>query len=131
MPLIDHLSLGISDVDDARAFYDGIMSCLGYKCLSSSERAATYGENRVEFLLLKPFDGGAPSGGNGTHIGFSAATREIVDRCYDLALKAGGTDEGAPGVRERYPMPDVYTAYVRDIYGNKLEFIHNGFSVER
>jgi len=38
---------------------------------------------------------------------------------------------GVPDVARRraaYPIPDVYTAFVRDPFGNKLEAIHNGFA---
>ena len=33
-----------------------------------------------------------------------------------------------PGVRPAYPMPDVFAAYLRDPWGNKLEIVHGGFS---
>ena len=63
MPLIDHLSLGVSNIEEARSFYDGVMSSLGCDCLAAGEGFATYGQGRVEFLLLHPFDGGAPTAG--------------------------------------------------------------------
>lgn len=102
MPLIDHLSLGVSNIEEARSFYDGVMSSLGCDCLAAGEGFATYGQGRVEFLLLHPFDGGAPTAGNGTHIGFTAPSREAVDAFYKIALSSGGTDEGEPGVRDAY-----------------------------
>ncbi|MEM8773734.1 MAG: VOC family protein [Pseudomonadota bacterium] len=131
MPLVDHLSVGVSDIAEAQGFYDPVLETVGCPCLASGEGFATYGEGRIEFLLLLPFDGNPCSGGNGTHIGFSAPSQAAVRAFYGKALELGGTDEGAPGIRDAYPMPDVFSAYVRDPFGNKLEVIHNGFSVSR
>jgi len=131
MPLVDHLSLGVDNVEDVREFYDRVLGTIGVSCLASGDGFAAYGHDRIEFLLLTPFDGGKASVGNGTHIGFVAPDRETVDAFHAEALRAGGSDDGLPGPRDAYPMPNVYTAYIRDPLGNKLEIIHNGFSVER
>ena len=56
-----------------------------------------------------------------------AGSADAVNAAYEAALAHGGSDEGAPGPRAAYPIPDVYTGYVRDPFGNKLEVIHNGF----
>ena len=128
MPVIDHVSVGVPDIAAGRRFYDPLMAAVGARCLADGEGFAAYGDARVEFLLLKPFDGGTPTGGNGTHVALAAPSREAVDAGWQAALAAGGTDEGAPGPRSAYPIPDVYTGYVRDPFGNKLEVIHKGFS---
>ncbi len=127
MSIIDHLSVGVPDIDKARRFYDPVMQALGVNRLAANARLAAYGDGRVEFLLLLPFNGATPTGGNGTHVALSAASQEAVDAAYKAAIANGGTDEGAPGPRPSYPIPDVYTGYVRDPFGNKLELIHNGF----
>lgn len=128
MPIIDHLSIGVPDIETGRKFYDPLMQTAGAQCLAANDRLAAYGKDRIEFLLTVPFDGGPQSGGNGTHIAFAAASKAAVDTIYNLVLANGGSDEGTPGPRAAYPMPDVYTGYVRDPFGNKLEIIHNGFS---
>lgn len=128
MPLIDHLSLGVPEISAARDFYDPTLAALGQTCRDAGEGYAVYGAQRVEFLLLLPWDGGPSSGGNGTHVGFAAPSRAAVEAWHAAGLAAGGTDEGAPGLRADYPMPDVYAAYLRDPFGNKLEAVHNGFS---
>lgn len=128
MPLIDHLSVGVDDIAAARAFFDPLLAALGVACLDAGDDYAVYGTTRVEFLLLLPFDGAPCSGGNGTHVGFAAPDRAAVDAAHAAGLAAGGTDEGAPGLRADYPMADVYAAYLRDPYGNKVEMVHGGFS---
>lgn len=128
MNIIDHLSVGVPDIDAACSFYDGLMETLGYQCLAKTDGFAAYGADSVQFLIMKPGDGGAYSAGNGTHICFVASAQSHVDAFHRVAVESGGTCEGEPGPRPGYPKPDVYTAFVRDPFGNKLEAIHNGFS---
>lgn len=126
--MIDHLSVGVPAIAAGRSFYDKLMAVLGCRCLAASERLAAYGQERPAFLLLTPFDGAAASAGNGAHVAFKAASREVVEAFHAAGLAAGGTDEGAPGVRDAYPMPNVFAAYLRDPFGNKLEAVHGGFA---
>ena len=125
--MVDHVSVGVSDIGEARKFYDKLLLTIGARCLADGTAFARYGRMRTEFLLLRPFDGAAPSAGNGTHVGFAAPSRGAVDLFHRTGLELGGSDEGAPGVRSAYPMENVYAAYVRDPFGNKLEAVHNGF----
>ena len=128
MGMIDHLSLGVPDIAAARIFYDPTLAALGCRCLGTGDRFAAYGRAHVEFLVMTPFDCEAATPGNGAHVCFAAASREAVDAFHSAGLAAGGADEGAPGPRDAYPMPDVYAAYLRDPFSNKLEIIHNGFA---
>ena len=128
MTIFDHLSVGVDCVDKARAFYDGLMEILDINLIAATNGFAAYGTSSPEFLAMIPFDGAAPAGGNGVHIAFEAASRESVDACHKHAIANGGACEGEPGPRDGYPNPNVYTAYFRDPFGNKLEVIHNGFA---
>ena len=128
MTLIDHLSVGVPSIARASAFYDGLMATLGCRRLAASNGFAAYGTDTVQFLVMTPVDGRPATVGNGTHICFAAPDRDAVDAFHRFALDNGGRDEGTPGIRPDYPKPDVYTAFVRDPFGNKLEAIHNGFA---
>lgn len=128
MTIIDHLSVGVPDIDAACAFYDPLLATVGTVRMAANEKFAAYGADRVEFIAILPFDGQRSSGGNGTHICFVAPTRTDVENFHEIAVANGGNCEGAPGIREDYPMPDVYAAYIRDPFGNKLEVVHNGFA---
>ena len=52
--------------------------------------------------------------------GIAADSRETVDRIYKKALELGGTDEGAPGLRD-VGGEGFCAAYFRDLDGNKLD----------
>jgi catechol 2,3-dioxygenase-like lactoylglutathione lyase family enzyme len=56
------------------------------------------------------------------HVAFTAGDRRAVDAFHEKALAHGGSDNGAPGVRERYH-PNYYAAYVLDPDGNNIEAV--------
>ena len=67
-----------------------------------------------------PIDGNPATHGNGSTIGFAAATTEAADAWHAAGLANGGTYcEEPPGVREG-DMGALYLAYLRDPSGNKL-----------
>ena len=56
------------------------------------------------------------------HIAFTAQTREQVDEFYNLAMQAGATDNGKPGIRDIYH-PHYYGAFVLDLDGYNIEAV--------
>jgi predicted lactoylglutathione lyase len=56
------------------------------------------------------------------HIALQAATHAEVDAFYAAALRAGGTDNGAPGLRPHYHH-NYYAAYVLDPEGHNIEAV--------
>jgi catechol 2,3-dioxygenase-like lactoylglutathione lyase family enzyme len=88
------------------------------------ERACGYAPKghtarELPFWVAIPYDRQSASVGNGSMVAFAADSHAAVDAFYAAAIAAGGTDEGAPGLRPHYH-PDYYGAYVRDLDGNKL-----------
>ncbi|KUO55749.1 MAG: hypothetical protein APF82_09955 [Sphingomonadales bacterium BRH_c42] len=128
MNILDHISLGVTSIDDARRFYDPAMEVLGLSCLAANNAFAAYGKDAVQFLLMVPTDGAAYTQGNGTHVAFRADNQATVEAFHTAAITAGGVCAGAPGPRPDYPASDVFAAFVRDPFGHKLEAIHNGFA---
>ena len=100
--MIHHVSLGSNDIAKARAFYDPLMSLIGFRVLKASATAAHYGASDIVFSLETPVDGNLASPGNGVHVAFQAPDRETVRRFHAMALERGGQDEGAPGIRANY-----------------------------
>lgn len=118
--ILNHVSLGTNRFPEAKVFYDTVMAAIGATCLYSYPAAAAYGRKFPEFWLQIPLDGKPAGVGNGTHISFFAHSKEQVHAFHEAALKAGGTDEGAPGPRPDYG-PEYYGAFVRDLDGHKIE----------
>jgi catechol 2,3-dioxygenase-like lactoylglutathione lyase family enzyme len=77
------------------------------------------------FYVYIPFDGNAASAGNGSMVAFAAPSSAAVDAAHAAGLESGGTDDGAPGPRDRYGA-GYYAAYLRDPDGNKVQVVHRG-----
>ena len=118
--MFDHVSIGVRDVARSRKFYDAALEPLGSTCLSPDESSLGYGPGPIGFWVLKAASPVAEDVASGLHVCFAAPTRASVDAFYSAALKAGGGDNGAPGVRESYG-PTYYAAFVVDPDGYRLE----------
>ncbi|EML0297236.1 VOC family protein [Vibrio parahaemolyticus] len=87
--ILNHVSVGASDVVKAIGFYDSVLSTLSIKRAHYIENiAAAYGEN-FEFWVGSPCEGKATSS-NGAHIAFNAPSKEAVDQFYASAIELGG-----------------------------------------
>jgi catechol 2,3-dioxygenase-like lactoylglutathione lyase family enzyme len=121
--MLGHLSFGVADLPRAIAFYDAALGSLGYVRVWTSETQAGYGPpGGGDRLALKRQPGPVTPPGPGFHLAFEAKSRGAVDAFHAAALRHGGTDEGAPGLRPHYG-PTYYAAFVRDPDGHKLEAV--------
>ena len=118
--MIDHVSIAVRDFAAAVAFYDGVLAAFGYARLETRDATAGWGKKYPEFWVN--WRSGAAAASDGTHISFRARSRELVDAFYDAALAAGGTSDGAPGLRPHHG-EGYYAAFIRDPEGNKLEAV--------
>lgn len=119
---LDHLNVFVSNVASSREFYDRVMLEFGYEVVRDfGEIAVGYGDSNYAILALvrtkEPIEG--------THFAFRVDSTSEVDRFYEVAISAGGIDNGAPGLRPHYH-ENYYAAFVRDVDGNNLEFVHHG-----
>ena len=119
--MLHHVSVGVRDVERAAQFYDAVLRALGYKrVVEYLPYAIGYGATSPVLWVGLPHNQQAATVGNGTHIGFSARSKDAVHKFYDAALANGGSDNGPPGPREMYG-PEYYGAFVIDLDGNRLE----------
>lgn len=122
--MFDHVSLGVSDLQRARIFYDAALKPLGLvRILNFEGRGSDYGafagSTGTQFTITAEA-GVVP--GQGTHLCFRAGHRAAVREFYAAALAHGGRDDGAPGLRPIYH-PDYYGAFVLDPDGHRLEAV--------
>lgn len=118
--MLDHVSIGASDIARAKRFYDAAFQPLGYRCLSEGADSLGYGRDAVTWWIgasERPVPAHAASG---LHFCFTAPTRDSVKAFHAAALRNGGHDNGRPGLREDYG-PDYYAAFVVDPDGYRLE----------
>ena len=116
--MYDHVSLKVKDGARSRKFYAQALAPLGYKVLDEYEGGAGFGAEDKSALWISQ---GAPHS-QAVHLAFAAADRKSVDAFHSAALRAGGGDNGAPGVRENYG-PHYYAAFVHDPDGNNIEAV--------
>ena len=132
--IIDHLNIGVSDADRSRAFYEAALAPLGLKLLHAippGEAEAGGEQARLKGAIFgfgrqyKPLFWivGNARVGEGTHFAFIGRTRKEVDAFHEAALAAGGTDNGAPGVRRYHE--NYYAAFVHDPDGINIEAVCN------
>ena len=121
--MLSHVSIGVTDVARARAFYDAVLAPLDVDLKFGGDDHAGYGPVTTPapmFWVLLPFDDEPATVGNGTHVAFLAPSRKGVDALHRLALEHGGKDEDVQGLRPHYH-EHYCSAYVRDLDGNKLQ----------
>ena len=119
--MFDHVKFGVSDYAASKTFFLKALEPLGVAVVS--EGPPEYG---VE--LSRP-------GGKSSlcmfqteekpahlHLAFTADNRQQVDAFHRAALKAGGKDNGAPGLRPHYH-PNYYAAFVIGPDGHNIEVV--------
>jgi catechol 2,3-dioxygenase-like lactoylglutathione lyase family enzyme len=123
--MFDHVGFPVSDLKKSRAFYEAALAPLGIGVkmeVTAEQTGGTYeglgfGRAQPQFWI------GTGTGISGSiHVAFEAADRATVDAFYKAAMGAGGTDNGAPGLRPHYH-PDYYGAFVRDPDGHNIEAV--------
>ncbi len=124
--LLDHASLGVSDIERSRRFYDAALRPLGLVRIvdfgggRGSDYGTAPGSLGVEFTIARETASAAPS--TGAHLCFRAPDRAAVKAFHEAALAAGGRDDGAPGLRPQYHA-DYYGAFVLDPDGHRIEAV--------
>jgi len=116
--MIDHITVNVDDLQEAKNFYQSALAPLGYSLQMEFEGAIGFGsgEGMPDFWL------GAREERGACHVAFTAEDRATVDRFHEAAVAAGGNDNGAPGVRPHYH-ETYYAAFVHDADGNNIEAV--------
>ncbi|MFN0194336.1 MAG: VOC family protein [Aestuariivirga sp.] len=122
--MFDHVGFPVSDLKKSRAFYEAALAPLGVGVKMELKAEDTGGYEGLGLGRTRPqFWIGTGTGiSEAIHVAFEASDRAAVDAFYKTALAAGGTDNGAPGLRPHYH-PDYYGAFVRDPDGHNIEAV--------
>lgn len=117
--MFDHLGFEVRNLAKSRKFYEAVLAPLGVKVISDLKEYGTvgFGVDRPQFWL----GAGQPSTGEDEfHLCFAAKSRAAVRSFYETAIKAGGRDNGKPGLRPEYH-EHYYGAFILDFDGYNIE----------
>jgi catechol 2,3-dioxygenase-like lactoylglutathione lyase family enzyme len=125
--MLDHVSLGVTDIERSRRFYDLALRPLGLVRLIDFDdegRGSDYGAAPaplgVELTITREVEPNLAA--PGAHLCFRAPDRAAVDAFHAAALAAGGRNDGLPGLRPHYHA-DYYAAFVLDLDGHRIEAV--------
>ena len=120
--MIDHVSVGVSDLERAARFYEATLAALGLTRVVTRPATIGFGKAYPEFWINLRAGMAQVAAGGGVHICLRAKTPAEVDGFHAAALDAGGTSESAPGLRPHERMR-YYAAFIVDPDGNRIEAV--------
>jgi catechol 2,3-dioxygenase-like lactoylglutathione lyase family enzyme len=117
--MLDHLYVGVCDLERSAAFYAGALEALGMSEVFRRPGTVAFGADGRPRFFIRSGGGREP-----VHVAFEAPDRPTVDRFHAAALAAGGRDNGGPGLREYHRR--YYGAFVLDPDGHNVEAVCHG-----
>jgi catechol 2,3-dioxygenase-like lactoylglutathione lyase family enzyme len=116
--MFDHVAFAVTDFPAVKAFYIAALAPVGIGVAADYGDTIGIGRDGRPQLFFRKADKGVGR----LHIAFTAKNRSEVRAFHEAALKAGGTDNGAPGLRLNYH-PNYYGAFVIDPNGHNIEVV--------
>jgi catechol 2,3-dioxygenase-like lactoylglutathione lyase family enzyme len=116
---IDHLWIGVRNLEAAEAFYRTIARHTG---LRDGRRWNDGVQFRGAWATFSLVHDGRPVTED-LHMAFPASDRQTVDDFHQAATAAGYESNGGPGERPQYE-PGYYAAFVLDPDGTNVESVH-------
>jgi catechol 2,3-dioxygenase-like lactoylglutathione lyase family enzyme len=119
--MFDHVKFGVSDYAASKSFFLKALEPLGVAVVA--EGSPAYGvelsppDGRSSLCLFQTDEKPAH-----LHLAFTAGSRRQVEAFHRAALQAGGTDNGAPGLRPHYHA-NYYAAFVIGPDGHNIEVV--------
>jgi len=120
--MIDHISVGVADLERATRFYEATLAPLGLSCLVTRPATIGFGKSYPEFWINLRAGLAPVPPESGSHICLRATTTADVDAFHAAALTSGGRSDGAPGLRP-HDRVKYYAAFVIDPDGNRIEAV--------
>src|SRR3954467_15000209 len=120
--MIDHVSVGVSDLERAARFYQWVLAPLGLSRLVTRPATIGFGKSYPEFWINLRAGMAPVPHDSGVHICLRATSTDDVDAFHAAALAAGGRSDGAPGLR-RHDRVRYYAAFIVDPDGNRIEAV--------
>jgi catechol 2,3-dioxygenase-like lactoylglutathione lyase family enzyme len=120
--MIDHVSVPVRDLAASTRFYEAVLGALGFTALEKRPATVGFGKSYAEFWINLRADAQPAPATSGAHVALRARSTDLVDAFHAAALAAGGTSDGAPGLRPQHG-DGYYAAFIRDPDGNRVEAV--------
>ena len=119
--MIDHVSIGVRDLARSTALYESMLAPLGHTKLIVRATTVGYGKQYPE-LWLNARPNLTLNPDSGMHVCLRAPDTSKVEEFYRVALTAGASGDGPPGLRPEYHAR-YFAAFVRDFDQNLVEVV--------
>lgn len=116
--MFDHVVFGVSDYAASKTFFLKALEPLGVAVVLEGPLGLELSSDGKSSLCIRRTEEKPAH----LHLAFRADNREQVDAFHRAALKAGGKDNGAPGLRPRYHA-NYYAAFVIGPDGHNIEVV--------
>jgi catechol 2,3-dioxygenase-like lactoylglutathione lyase family enzyme len=120
--MIDHVSLAVSDIERAAAFYERALAPLGLTRLVTRPAMVGFGKAYPEFWINLRAGMPRVAPDSGVHLCLRARSVAEVDAFHAAALAAGAISESAPSPRP-HDRVRYYAAFIVDDDGNRIEAV--------
>ncbi len=120
--MIDHISVGVSDLDRSAKFYEAALGALGLTRVVTRPGMIGFGKAYPEFWINLRAGMPRVAPGSGSHICLRAKTTAEIDAFHAAAVSAGGDSESEPAIRP-HDRVRYYAAFVTDPDGNRIEAV--------
>lgn len=123
--MLDHVSIGVRQIDRSTRFYDSALAPLGLVRIWSDATGAGYGPvNRDDAFAIKHENREDITPPSRLHIAFAADSRDAVRAFHTASIASGALDDGAPGIHSEYGT-DYFAAFVIDPDGYRIEAVYH------
>jgi catechol 2,3-dioxygenase-like lactoylglutathione lyase family enzyme len=120
--MIDHISVGVSDLERSARFYAAALAPLGLSRLVTRPATIGFGKSYPEFWINFRAGMAPVAPDSGVHICLRAKSTADIDAFHAAALAAGGSSESPPSPRP-HDRVLYYAAFVVDPDGNRIEAV--------
>src|SRR3954447_18092604 len=101
--MLDHVAINVSDAGRSKNFYAQALAPLGYRpVMEPVPGSVGFLPESMTGAVGSFWIHGTRTPVTAGHVAFATEDRATVDAFHSAAVAAGGTDNGAPGLRPRY-----------------------------
>lgn len=111
--MFDHVTIRVTDRGASESFYDLVLGTIGIRNTYSGDDYAEWDDFSLGQTDEQPLT-------RRLHIGFAAATHELIDAFWQAGIDAGYESDGEPGPRPQYG-ERYYGGFLLDPDGNSAE----------